>query len=99
MADSVTDGAHAANNADPATRPAAFIKSRRERYCEYGVISDDLMGIDLYVLFMVYLFLYVVARAILFLPEAISNTTGDCFVGKHILLAKTWVNMSLLTKP
>src|SRR5687768_13277842 len=49
-ADSVALGAQAANSAEPVMMPAALRKSRRERYCEYGVISDDLTGTDLYLL-------------------------------------------------
>src|SRR5687768_11136527 len=52
-ADSVAFGAHAANKAEPVTIPAALRKSRRERYCEYGVISDDLTGIDLNFVLMI----------------------------------------------
>src|SRR5687768_10827572 len=58
-ADSVAFGAHAANKAEPVTIPAALRKSRRERYCEYGVISDDLTGTDLNFVFMIFLiFIY-----------------------------------------
>src|SRR5512138_3475131 len=56
-------GAQAASNADPVTMPAALRKSRRERYCEYGVISDDFTWADLYVLFMITSASHVVARA------------------------------------
>src|SRR5687767_14930754 len=52
-ADSVALGAHAANKAEPVTMPAALRKSRRERYCEYGVISEDLTGTDLNFVFMI----------------------------------------------
>src|SRR5678815_3711581 len=45
-------GAQAANSAEPVTMPAALRKSRRDRYCEKGVISDDLTGTDLYLLFI-----------------------------------------------
>src|SRR5687767_1850777 len=41
-------GVHAANRAEPVTMPAALRKSRRERYSEWGVISDDLTVTDLY---------------------------------------------------
>src|SRR5687767_2695550 len=59
MVDSVAFGAHAANKAEPVTIPAALRKSRRERYCEYGVISDDLTGTDLNFVFMIFLiFIY-----------------------------------------
>src|SRR5215204_2958789 len=53
-ADSVAFGAHAANRAEPVMMPAALRKSRRERYCEYGVISDDLTGTDLNFVFMIF---------------------------------------------
>src|SRR5688500_15176594 len=59
IADSVAFGAHAANKAEPVTIPAALRKSRRERYCEYGVISDDLTGTDLNFVFMIFLISFV----------------------------------------
>jgi len=46
-------GEHAASSADPVTMPAVRRKSRRERYCEYGVISDDFTGTDLNLLSMI----------------------------------------------
>ncbi len=40
------------SSADPVAMPATLRKSRRERYCEYGVISEGLIGTDLYWLFI-----------------------------------------------
>src|SRR5687768_1364729 len=41
--------------------PAALRKSRRERYCEYGVISDDLTGTDLNFVFMIIPYFHIIA--------------------------------------
>src|SRR4026207_33692 len=72
--DSVAFGAHAANSAEPVTMPAALRKSRRERYCEYGVISDDLTGTDLNFVFMIFPYFHVVARKVFACPDAVSGS-------------------------
>lgn len=54
MADCIPFGAHAANAAAPEKTPAVLRNSRRDIYCEYGVISDGLMGIDLNLFFIVF---------------------------------------------
>jgi hypothetical protein len=46
-AGSLAFGAQAANRAVPVTIPAALRKSRRERYSDLGVISEESTGMDL----------------------------------------------------
>jgi hypothetical protein len=45
-------GVQALRRAEPIKMPTVFRNSRRERYCEYEVISEDGMGSDSNCFFM-----------------------------------------------
>src|SRR5688572_17873221 len=97
-ADSVALGAQAANSAEPVMMPAALRKSRRERYCEYGVISDDLTGTDLNFVLMITSYSGCHCEEGVLPDEAIPQSLGDCFVANGAP-RNDMANMSLPTMP